>query len=54
MPPPFPSFKSKEALQALFHPSSVAVIGASTAPEKLGYQIFKNLLDSTPFPIRST
>src|SRR3990172_7520431 len=40
------SFKSRESLQALFCPQSVAVIGASTAPEKLGYQIFKNILDA--------
>ncbi len=55
MPPPRPSFKPKEALQAIFHPRSVAVIGASTAPEKLGYQIFKNILDAgfpgTAYPI---
>ncbi|MFQ5846963.1 MAG: acetate--CoA ligase family protein [Candidatus Methylomirabilales bacterium] len=46
MPAASPSFKSKEALRALFRPQSVAVIGASTAPEKLGYQIFKNILDA--------
>ena len=46
MPSPAPPFKSHESLQALFRPKSVAVIGASTAPEKLGYQIFKNLLDA--------
>ncbi|MBW8005174.1 MAG: CoA-binding protein, partial [candidate division NC10 bacterium] len=46
MPAVPPSFKSKEALQALFRPQSVAVIGASTAPEKLGYKIFKNILDA--------
>src|SRR3990172_6661394 len=40
------SFKSRESLQSLFCPQSVAVIGASTAPEKLGYQIFKNILDA--------
>src|SRR3972149_4045465 len=49
------SFKSRESLQALFCPQSVAVIGASTAPEKLGYQIFKNILDAgfpgTVYPI---
>jgi acetyltransferase len=33
-------------LQALFRPQGVAVIGASTAPEKLGYQIFKNIIDA--------
>jgi len=50
-----PSFKSRESLQAIFRPQSVAVIGASTAPEKLGYQIFKNILDAgfpgTVYPI---
>ena len=55
MPAAAASFKSKEALQALFGPQSVAVIGASTAPEKLGYQIFKNILDAgfpgTVYPI---
>lgn len=55
MPAPSPSFKSKESFEALFRPQSVAVIGASTAPEKLGYQIFKNLIDGgfpgTVYPI---
>jgi acetyltransferase len=46
MPAASPSFKSGDALEALFRPKSVAVIGASTAPEKLGYQIFKNILDA--------
>ncbi|MFQ5881371.1 MAG: acetate--CoA ligase family protein [Candidatus Methylomirabilales bacterium] len=46
MPAPAPPFKSPEALEALFRPQSVAVIGASSAPEKLGYQIFKNILDA--------
>lgn len=34
----------KEALQALFAPKSVAVIGASTKPESLGRVVFKNIL----------
>ncbi|MCI0483745.1 MAG: CoA-binding protein [candidate division NC10 bacterium] len=50
-----PSFKSRESLQAIFRPRSVAVIGASTAPEKLGYQIFRNILEAgfpgTVYPI---
>lgn len=32
-------------LDTFFHPKSVAVIGASTNPEKLGYAVVKNLLD---------
>ncbi len=46
MPAPPPAFKSAEALQALFRPQSIAVVGASTAPEKLGYQILKNILEA--------
>ncbi len=33
------------ALDTFFNPRSVAVIGASTNPEKLGYAVVKNLLD---------
>ena len=33
-------------LDAFLKPKSVAVIGASTSPEKLGFQILKNILDS--------
>ncbi|RME42722.1 MAG: CoA-binding protein, partial [Chloroflexi bacterium] len=33
-------------LDAILRPKSVAVIGASTSPEKLGYQILKNIIDS--------
>jgi acetyl coenzyme A synthetase (ADP forming)-like protein len=32
-------------IDAFFNPKSVAVIGASTNPEKLGYAVVKNLLD---------
>jgi acetate---CoA ligase (ADP-forming) len=32
-------------LQAFFHPGSVAVIGASESPGKLGHEILKNLVD---------
>jgi acyl-CoA synthetase (NDP forming) len=32
-------------IDAFFAPQSVAVIGASTNPEKLGYAVVKNLLD---------
>ncbi len=33
-------------LEAFFRPNSVAVVGASREPEKVGYRVFKNLLDS--------
>ena len=33
-------------LDALFRPRSVAVVGASSAPEKYGYIILKNILDA--------
>jgi acetyltransferase len=33
-------------LEPLFSPKSVAVVGASTAPEKYGYIILKNVLDA--------
>jgi acetyltransferase len=33
-------------LTAIFTPKSVAVIGASTSPEKLGFQILKNIRDA--------
>jgi acetate---CoA ligase (ADP-forming) len=33
-------------LDAFLKPSSLAVIGASTSPDKLGYEILKNILDS--------
>ncbi len=32
-------------LQGLFHPKGVAVIGASPNPDKIGYQIFYNLIE---------
>ncbi|HYR46736.1 MAG TPA: CoA-binding protein, partial [Thermoanaerobaculia bacterium] len=35
-----------DSLQALFRPSRLAVIGASAKPEKMGFQIFKNILDA--------
>ena len=34
------------SLQALFRPASLAVVGASAKPEKLGFQILKNILDA--------
>lgn len=36
--------RSREALEALFAPKSVAVIGASTRPDSLGRAVFKNIL----------
>src|SRR4030066_112650 len=47
-------------LNTFFNPESVAVIGASTNPEKLGYAVVKNLLDGgyankgKVFPINPT
>jgi acetyltransferase len=35
-----------DSLQALFRPDRLAVIGASAKPEKMGFQIFKNILDA--------
>jgi acetyltransferase len=34
------------SLQPLFRPSRIAVIGASANPEKMGFQIFRNLRDA--------
>jgi len=36
----------KEALNALLRPNSIAVVGASATPGKIGYSVVKNLLDS--------
>lgn len=33
-------------LWSFFHPSSISLIGASESPDKLGYQILKNLVES--------
>jgi len=33
-------------LRPLFHPARIAVIGASTNPEKKGFQVFRNLRDA--------
>jgi acyl-CoA synthetase (NDP forming) len=33
-------------LDAILRPRSVAVIGASTSPDKLGHEILRNILDS--------
>ncbi len=35
-----------KSLQPLFRPARLAVVGASSKPEKLGYQIMKNILDA--------
>jgi acyl-CoA synthetase (NDP forming) len=35
-----------DSLQTPFRPERLAVIGASSRPEKMGFQIFKNILDA--------
>jgi acyl-CoA synthetase (NDP forming) len=35
-----------DSLQALFRPNRLAVIGASAKPEKMGFQILKNILEA--------
>ncbi|MDW7971349.1 MAG: CoA-binding protein [Nitrososphaerota archaeon] len=35
-----------QELQALFKPRSIAVIGVSSNPKKIGYEIFKNIISS--------
>ena len=35
-----------DSLRALFRPDRIAVIGASAKPEKMGFQILKNILDA--------
>jgi acetyltransferase len=35
-----------DSLLPFFNPKGIAVIGASTSPEKLGYGIARNLLQS--------
>jgi acetate---CoA ligase (ADP-forming) len=35
-----------DSLQPLFRPARLAVIGASAKPEKMGYQIFRNIVDA--------
>src|SRR5512146_543586 len=34
------------SLNALFRPSRLAVVGASSNPEKMGFQIFRNIRDA--------
>ena len=36
----------KQNIQALFNPQSIAIIGASNTPGKIGYFIVKNMLES--------
>jgi len=38
-------------LQCFFEPQGVAVIGASSHPEKIGYQVLKNLLEGGAFSL---
>ena len=40
------AFDSVSQLDCILRPRSVAVIGASSSPDKLGHEILKNLLDS--------
>src|SRR6266545_531738 len=35
-----------DSLQPLFRPDGIAVIGASAKPEKMGFQIFRNIVDA--------
>jgi acyl-CoA synthetase (NDP forming) len=41
-----PAFKTPEQMRKLFRPESVAVVGASTDPSKLGHEIMKNIIDA--------
>ncbi|MEE8209494.1 MAG: CoA-binding protein, partial [bacterium] len=41
-----PAFKTPEQMRKLFFPGSVAVVGASTDPSKLGHEIMKNIIDA--------
>ena len=40
------ALKTPEQMRKLFHPESVAVVGASTDPSKLGHEIMKNIIDA--------
>jgi acyl-CoA synthetase (NDP forming) len=42
--PPRPFLKGMLMLKPFFEPKSVAVIGASTSPGKLGYTVVENLV----------
>ncbi|HTW85356.1 MAG TPA: acetate--CoA ligase family protein [Candidatus Sulfotelmatobacter sp.] len=46
---------SRRGLERLFAPRSIAVVGASTAPDKAGHQLLKNLrgFDGALYPINS-
>lgn len=37
---------NRHALDCIFRPDRIAVVGASSNPEKFGYKIFKNILDA--------
>lgn len=43
--------KKHSELQCFFEPQGVAVIGASQHPEKIGYQVLKNLLEGGVFSL---
>ena len=34
------------SLTPIFRPARIAVVGASANPEKMGFQIFRNILDA--------
>ena len=44
-------------MKALFEPSSIAIVGASKNPEKIGYKVVENIIASgykgKIYPIRS-
>ncbi len=47
-PLPYPRYNSAMQLDTLFNPRSVAVIGATNDPHKVGYALMKNILAGAP------
>lgn len=45
---------AQAGLKAFFEPASVAVIGASTDPTKLGHAVLRNLVEACTEPGRSS
>ena len=43
--------KTHSELKCFFEPKGVAVIGASSHPEKIGYQVLKNLREGGVFSL---
>src|SRR5690349_8517875 len=41
-----PEFKEANLLDTFFEPKSVAIVGASASPDKLGHVVLKNAIDS--------